>query len=53
MTESDDEKLLIAKALKEAGLIAITSLSKASDLADISLEANNDADIPQQTKTIN
>jgi len=53
MTESDDEKLLIAKALKEAGLIAITSLSKASDLADISLKANNDADIPQQTKTIN
>jgi len=53
ITESDDEKLLIAKALKEAGLIAITSLSKASDLADISLEANNDADIPQQTKTIN
>jgi len=53
MTDSDKEKLLIAKALKEAGLIAITSLSKASDLADISLKADNDTDIPLQTKTLN
>jgi len=52
MTDSDQEKLLIAKALKEAGLIAIVPLKEASDLVDSSASANTDSDIPDQVNTI-
>ena len=53
MAETDNEKLVIAKALKDAGLIAITALSAASDLSDQMLSAEQDADIPEQVKSLN
>ena len=53
MAESDDEKLVIAKALKEAGLIAITALNATSSLSDLALSAEKDADIPEQVKSLN
>jgi len=52
MTDSDQEKLLIAKALKEAGLIAIVPLKESSELVDSSASANTDSDIPDQVNTI-
>jgi bifunctional enzyme CysN/CysC/sulfate adenylyltransferase subunit 1 len=52
MTDNDAEKILIAKAVKEAGLIAIMSLNKETELADLNLSANSDADIPVQIKTL-
>lgn len=52
MTDSDQEKLLIAKALKEAGLIAIVPLKEASELVDSSVSANKDSDISDQVNTI-
>lgn len=53
MAETDDEKLVIATALKEAGLIAITPLSANSNLSDQTLSAAKDADIPLQVKSLN
>jgi len=53
MAETDNEKLVIAKALKDAGIIAITALSAASDLSDQMLSAEQDADIPEQVKSLN
>ena len=53
MADSDEQKLLIAQALKSAGLIAITPLSKTSSKADISLTADDDATIAQQVKGLN
>ena len=52
MTDSDQEKLLIAKALKEAGLIAIVPLSESSELADTCVSASSDSDIPDQVNKI-
>jgi bifunctional enzyme CysN/CysC/sulfate adenylyltransferase subunit 1 len=52
MTDNDQEKLLIAKALKEAGLIAIVPLKAASELTDSNVSANKDLDIPDQVNTI-
>lgn len=52
MAESDQEKLLIAKAIKEAGLIAIVPLKQASDLADNNISAENDSEIPDQVNII-
>jgi len=52
MTENDQEKLLIAKALKEAGLIAIVPLKESSELVDSSVSADKDSDIPDQVNTI-
>ena len=53
MADNDADKLLIAKAAKEAGLIAITSLQGDSDIADTVLSATTDADIPEQVKGLN
>ncbi|KZY74333.1 hypothetical protein A3740_16825 [Oleiphilus sp. HI0068] len=50
MADNDADKLLIAKAAKEAGLIAITSLEGSSDIADTVLSATSDVDIPEQVK---
>ncbi len=52
MAASDTEKLLIAKALKAAGLIAIIALKESHECADLHLNAKVDTDIPQQTKLI-
>jgi sulfate adenylyltransferase subunit 1 len=52
MADNDTDKLLIAKAAKEAGLIAITSLSASSDIADTSLSATSDSEIPEQVKSL-
>ena len=52
MAESDSEKLLIANAVKEAGLIAIASLNDKCDTADLSLNATSDSDIAEQVKLI-
>jgi bifunctional enzyme CysN/CysC/sulfate adenylyltransferase subunit 1 len=53
MADNDADKLLIAKAAKEAGLIAITSLEGSSDIADTVLSATSDSDIPEQVKGLN
>ena len=50
MADNDADKLLIAKAAKEAGLIAITALDSTSDIPDTVLSATSDADIPEQVK---
>jgi len=52
MTDNDDEKLLIAQSLKEAGLIAITSLKAPTELADSTISADNDTDIIEQVKSL-
>lgn len=52
MAANDAEKMLIAKALKNAGLIAIVALQKATESADQNLSATADADIPDQTKLV-
>ena len=52
MAANDAEKLLIAKALKSAGLIAVVALQKAADSADQNLSATADSDIPDQTKLV-
>ena len=52
MAASDAEKLLIARALKEAGLIAIVSLSENETAADVTLEANDDGGIAEQIATL-
>ncbi len=52
MAENDEQKLLIAKALKEAGLIAIAALQAPSELADYSLSADSDADISTSVKAL-
>jgi hypothetical protein len=50
MAANDAEKLLIARALKTAGLIAVVALEKAADCQDLHLSATTDSDIPAQTK---
>jgi len=52
MAQSDQDKLLIAKALKEAGLIAIVPLSAKSELADHTFSAEKDTDITLQIKNL-
>ncbi|MDX1452363.1 MAG: sulfate adenylyltransferase subunit CysN [Oleiphilaceae bacterium] len=45
MAEDEAQRLVIAKALKEAGLIAILATAAASDVADSNLSATTDGDI--------
>ena len=52
MASSENEKLLIANAIKLAGLIAIVCLKDSATQADLVLNANVDTDIPQQTKLV-
>jgi bifunctional enzyme CysN/CysC/sulfate adenylyltransferase subunit 1 len=52
MAVNDEEKLLIARALKSAGLIAVTALQAPSDCQDLLLSATSDADIPAQTRLV-
>ena len=52
MAANDAEKILIAKALKTAGLIAVLALNSAADAGDMNLSANVDSDIPEQTKLV-
>lgn len=52
MASSDSDKLLIAKAIKAAGLIAIVSLIDTNETFDLALTADVDSDIPQQTKLV-
>lgn len=52
MAGTDSEKLLIANAIKLAGLIAVVSLKEHHESADLILSANTDSEIPQQTKLI-
>tara|TARA_R110001592_G_scaffold91754_4_gene268263 strand:+ start:957 stop:2597 length:1641 start_codon:yes stop_codon:yes gene_type:complete len=52
MASSDKEKLLIAKAIKLAGLIAITCMKDSNENADLTLSANIDSEIAQQTKLV-
>lgn len=52
MASDDKQKLIIAKALKAAGLIAITNLSAPSDDVDVSLSAADDTSISQQVKSL-
>lgn len=52
MAKSDTEKVLIANAIKMAGLIAIICSNDAEIAADLTLTANIDTDIPRQTKQV-
>ncbi len=52
MASTDQEKLLIAKAIKLAGLIAIVCMKNSNESADLVLSANADTEIPQQTKLV-
>jgi bifunctional enzyme CysN/CysC/sulfate adenylyltransferase subunit 1 len=52
MASTDGEKILIAKAIKLAGLIAIVCLQDSYESADLELNADADTDIPKQTKLV-
>lgn len=52
MANNDAEKLLISKALKQAGLIAIICSDSVLENMDITLNADVDKDIPEQTKLV-
>tara|TARA_R110001592_G_scaffold138511_5_gene357707 strand:+ start:9038 stop:10675 length:1638 start_codon:yes stop_codon:yes gene_type:complete len=52
MASTDKEKMLIAKAIKLAGLIAIVCMKENNENVDLTLSANVDSDIPQQTKLV-
>ncbi len=52
MAADDEAKLTIAKALKQAGLIAVCALSAESDVVDHSLSAKQDGDIPASVKAL-
>lgn len=52
MAKSIEDKVLIAKAIKLAGLIAIICTDNVNDCADLSLTANADTDISEQTKRV-
>lgn len=52
MASSDNEKALIANAIKLAGLIAIVCTKGNLENIDLTLNANVDSDIPQQTKLV-
>ena len=52
MASTEQEKLLIAKAIKAAGLIAIITLNAQSELPDQVLSANQDTEIPPQVQKL-
>ncbi|MFT6029243.1 MAG: sulfate adenylyltransferase large subunit [Oleiphilaceae bacterium] len=52
MASSDKEKILIAKAIKLAGLIAIVCMKENNENVDLTLSANIDSEISQQTKRV-
>jgi sulfate adenylyltransferase large subunit len=52
MASSDKEKILIAKAIKLAGLIAIVCMKENNENVDLTLSANIDSEISQQTKLV-
>jgi len=52
VAESDAEKLLAAKAIKAAGLIAICALKNSCEELDESLTANQDTDIAVSVKSL-
>lgn len=52
MAENDTQKIVIAKALKLAGLIAIAAVKQETDCHDLLLSAASDTQIPEQTRLI-